>query len=330
MAHAAPVLQQLQQVVAELDPDKRVDDGVEAAPEEGQALRDVGGVQQIFFVAAAVGSSLCRDERTPKENQVVRNLAEEENGDHGQDDLDGLVALKVLSLTEGLDDAAVAEAHDQERGGKGQNDLTDLDDDAQLVVVAGVRRARVVVDSGVLHFWHREDQRHHPDHGRRHLAEEHGLRAVAVRRGGLGDGKVAVHADAAQKKHAAVKADLVDRVHGLAHAQAQHPRRHGVGRPKGQRENKEQVGEGQVEQVHVRHGLESLEIEEGENDQQVPSQPQDADDGVEGGHEPAAELAVVFFIAGNRKAVVIHTDGIVVIMDGLHGSGPIEVRRAGL
>lgn len=322
MTHATPVLQQLQQVVAKLDPDEGIDDGVEAAPAEGHALRGVGGEQQAVLVAAAVGASAGSDQRAPKQNQVVRNLADKEHDDHGQNHLDGLVALKVLSLAEGPDDAAVAEAHDQEREGEGQDNLADLNRDAQLVVAAGVRRARVfVVDGGVRHFRNGEDQRHHPDDGGGHLAEEHGLRAEAVRRGGFGDGEVAVHADAAEEKHAAVEADLVDGVHGLAHHHAQNPHRHGVGRPKGERESEEQVGEGQVEQVHVRHGLESLEIKEGEDDQQVPSQAQEADDGVEGGHEPAAELPVLFFVAHDRKAAVIHT-GVVVI----DGRGIIEVR----
>lgn len=113
MTHATPVLQQLQQVVAKLDPDEGVNDGVEAAPAEGHALRGVGGVQQAVLIAAAVGASAGYDQRAPKQNQVVRNLADKEHDDHGQNHLDGLVALKVLSLAEGPDDAAVADAHDQ-------------------------------------------------------------------------------------------------------------------------------------------------------------------------------------------------------------------------
>lgn len=315
--------------MAKLDADKRVDDRVQTAPEEGQALRDVSGVQQIVLIAAVLGSPAHCEERTPKQNHVKRHLADEENGDHGQDDLDGLIALEVMSSAEGHDDVAVAEGHDQEREDKGQNDLADLDDDAELVGAAGVRRAGRAVDSGVDHLWHREDQRHHPDDDRRHLADEHGLRAVAVRRGGFGDSKVAVHADGAEKKHAAVKTDLVGGVHGLAHHQAQLPHRHRVGRPKGQRQNKEEVGERQVEQVHVRHGLESLEVEEGEDDQQVPPQPQQADEGEEGEHEPAAELAVFFLVADDGKTAVIHA-GVVVIQEGRHGRGLIELRGAGL
>lgn len=84
---------------------------------------------------------------------------------------------------------------------------------------------------------------------------------------GLGDSKVAVHADGREKEHAAVEADLVNSVHGLAHLQAQYPICNGVGCPKGERQSKEQVCKGQVEQVHICHGLEPLEIEEGEDDE---------------------------------------------------------------
>lgn len=315
--------------MTKLDANKSVDDRVQTAPEEGQALRDVSGVQQIVLVAAVLGSPAHCKQRTPKQNHVKRHLADEENGDHGQDDLDGLISLEVMSSAEGLDDVAVAEGHDQEREDKGQNDLGDLDDDTEPVGAAGVRRAGLAIDSGVQHLRHREDQRHHPDDDRRHLAEEHGLSAVAVRGGGFGDGKVAVHADGAEKKHAAVKADLVGGVHGPAHHQAQLPRGHWVDCPKGQRQNKEEVGERQVEQVHVRHGLESLEVEEGEDDQQVPPQTQQADEGEEGEHEPAAELPVVFLVADGGKTAVIHA-GVVVIQEGRRGGGLIELRRAGL
>ncbi len=84
---------------------------------------------------------------------------------------------------------------------------------------------------------------------------------------GLCDGKVAVYADQREKEHAAVEADLVNSVHGLTHQQAQHPFCHGVGCPERERQSKDQVCKGQVEQVHIRHGLETLKVEEGEDDQ---------------------------------------------------------------
>lgn len=314
--------------MAELDPDEGVDHGVQAAPEEGHALRHVRGVQQFVVVVAVLGSSFRRDERCPEQNQVVRHLADEENGDHGQDDLDGLVALEVLRFAEGPDDAGVAEAHDQEREGEGQDDLADLDDHAQPVAAVGVRRARPVVDDGVGHLWRGQDQRNHPDQSRRHLAVEHGLGAVAVGGDGFGDAEVAVHADGGEEEHAAVKADLVDGVHGLAHHQAQQPLPGGVGRPKGQREGEEEVGAGQVEQVDVRHGLEPLEIEEGEDDQQVSGQAQEADDGVKGGHEPLAELTVVLFVADEGKLAVVHAE--VVILGFRGGRSLTDLSRARL
>lgn len=84
---------------------------------------------------------------------------------------------------------------------------------------------------------------------------------------GLGDGEVAVNADETEKQHAAVEADLVNSVHGLAHRQAQHPFCHRARCPEGERQSKEQICKGQVEQEHICHGLETLEVEKGEDDQ---------------------------------------------------------------
>lgn len=84
-------------------------------------------------------------------------MADQEDDDHNQNHLDGLIAFKVTSLTKGLDDAAVTQAHGQERKDKGQNNLARLDGDAERVRNAGVRGAGVVDDSGVLHIWYGED-----------------------------------------------------------------------------------------------------------------------------------------------------------------------------
>lgn len=90
---------------------------------------------------------------------------------------------------------------------------------------------------------------------------------MAVCGDSLSNSEVTVHADETEKEHAAVEADLVNGVHDLAHLQAQHPFCHGVGCPKGERQSKEQICKGKVEQIHIRHGLEPLEIEEGEDDE---------------------------------------------------------------
>lgn len=115
---------------------------------------------------------------------------------------------------------------------------------------------------------------------------------MAVSRHGFGDGEVAVHTDETEKEHTAVEADLVNAVHGFAQHQAQHPFSHCVGSPKRERQSKEEVCEGQVDKVHICHCLETLEVEKGEDDQEVPRQPQETDDGVEGRNKPEAELAV--------------------------------------
>ncbi len=92
-------------------------------------------------------------------------MADQKDSYHRENHLDGLIPFKVTSLAKGLDNATVTEAHDQEWKGKTQNNLARLEADAELVRIAGVRGAGVVVDSGVFHFWYGEDQCHHPDGG---------------------------------------------------------------------------------------------------------------------------------------------------------------------
>lgn len=133
---------------------------------------------------------------------------------------------------------------------------------------------------------------------------------MPVRRNGFGDGEISINADEAEKQHAAVEADLVNGVHGFAHQLAQDPLCHGVGRPEGEGQSEEQVGKGQVEQVHVRHGLEPFEMKDCEDDQQVSCHTQQADDREESWHEPSAKIRNFFSSTDCRNTAVIHAGNI--------------------
>lgn len=127
----------------------------------------------------------------------------------------------------------------------------------------------------------------------------------------FGDGKVAVDADEGQKQHAAVEADLINGVHGFAQPYTQHPFCHGVGCPKGEGQGEEQVCEGQVEQVHIGHGLESLEVDISEDDEHVSCQPQEAGDGEKDGRKHVAELAIGLLLTEFRNVTVIEAGEVV-------------------
>lgn len=185
--------------MTKLHTDEGVDKGVQAAPHEGHALGDVTGVEEPVLVVAVFSSSLCCEYCVPKQDQVIGHLAYQEDSDHSENHLDGFIAFKVTSLAKGLHNAAVTEAHDQEREGKSQNHLARLDGYTEQVTSARESGTCVVNDSGVLNFRYGEDQCQHPDDNRWHLAEKHCSGAMAVSGHGLGDGEVAVNADGAEK-----------------------------------------------------------------------------------------------------------------------------------
>ena len=198
---------QLQQVLAELHPDEAVHQGVQAAPEHRQELGDVVCKEQLFLLSA-VDRTVGRAQGAHKQEQRVRQLAQEERRHYRQDHLEGTVTLEAARLTQRHGDGAVAEGHDQERHHEAQGDLRALDSDQQCQVVGWVgdrvRRTAAVVDGGVNHLRDGEHQGQGPDDGRRQPPEVGGLGAVAIRRHGLGDGEVAVHADAGEQEYAAV------------------------------------------------------------------------------------------------------------------------------
>lgn len=99
----------------------------------------------------------------PKQDHVIRRLEDQEDSDHSENHLDGLIPFKATSIVKGPEDAAVAEGHKQERKDKTQSNLSSLDGDTKWVSGAGERGAGIVIDGGVHHFWHREDQGQHPD-----------------------------------------------------------------------------------------------------------------------------------------------------------------------
>ena len=133
VADAAQILEQLHKVMAELDPDECVHEGVQGAPQESHALGDVGGEDQAVEVAAVLCTPVDRVQGGQHQDKVVRQLAEQEDGNHRKDDLDRLVLLEAPGLPQGPNDGVVAEAHDQEGHAKAQDHLADLDAHTEVV-----------------------------------------------------------------------------------------------------------------------------------------------------------------------------------------------------
>lgn len=52
--------------MTKLDTDKGIDEGVQAAPQEGHTLGDITGIQEIVLIVAVFSSSFCCDNCEPK------------------------------------------------------------------------------------------------------------------------------------------------------------------------------------------------------------------------------------------------------------------------
>ncbi|TNN60549.1 hypothetical protein EYF80_029272 [Liparis tanakae] len=94
--------------------------------------------------------------------------------------------------------------------------------------------------------------------GRARRAETNQTPRQVLGLGDLHDSNVAVHANAGEQEHAAEEVDFVDRRHHFAEADANVPALDGVEGPEGQRAQEEEVGQRQVEQVHVGHGFQAV------------------------------------------------------------------------
>lgn len=149
--------------MTKLHTDKGINKGVKAAPQEGHTLSDISGIHENVIIVAVLKYPLSCDHSAPKQDQVVRHLADQEDSHHSKNHFDSFIPFKVASLAKGLDNAAVTKAHDQEWNGKSHDNLACLDADTERVRTAGIRGAGVVIDGGVNHFGNGEEQCHHPN-----------------------------------------------------------------------------------------------------------------------------------------------------------------------
>lgn len=313
LLETAQVLQQLQEIIAKLHPDESVEEGIDTAAQESHGSRHVHGVK-----ATVVFLAVRRFLRGHPHDHVVGQLTEHEDGDHGDDDLEGFIPLEVLGLGESFDDADVTEHHNNGGNYEAQDHLTHQHAAVVVYVALAVCHARAVdVDLGEHHVGYGKDHRHDPGDQRRHLSVIHGAVAAPMGGDGFGDGEIAVDADAGEKEHAAEEADLVDGKHGLARIQTQMPSTHETGRPEGKRNGEQQVGQRQIKQIDVGHRLQPFEVKVGQDDQKVPEQSQETNGGVDGGQEPGTEVAVGVLFANEFHPAVIHICGVLVLCRGL-------------
>lgn len=231
---------------------------------EGQNLGDLScpvNRDQHFTVSdGGVG----RLRRFHHQQDIVRELGEDEHQHDRKDDAQRLVLLKVLGLQERANDDGVAEDHDQQREKEAHADLQGEGQDLSLVV--GVFPKQHGADLPVVRSLHlskdklRQSQENGdgPDSQAGQFAVEEPFLLQVLGLGHLHDDDVAVYADAGEQEHAAEEVDPVNRVYHFAGAVAKVPAFVSIHGPEGQHAEEEEVGHRQVQQVHVRHCFQAV------------------------------------------------------------------------
>lgn len=82
LTQTTQLLHQLQDIMPKFDSNERIDERVEAAPKEGDALGDICGILLSVVITAHSGPSLCRNYRGPKQHYVVRHLTTQKDRHH--------------------------------------------------------------------------------------------------------------------------------------------------------------------------------------------------------------------------------------------------------
>lgn len=249
-----------------------------------------------------------------QQNTVVGELGQDEDGEHSDGHLQGLVLGRLLGLDQGVDDDGVAASHDHKGEEEAQDDLQGQDGRLESgTLVAGVDHGAdsnsvLLLDLAVQEFWEAERGRHHPDGEADHLAVEEPFLPPHLCSHGLCDGDVPVHADAHDEQHTAVEVHLVHAINHLAHEGLEFPLVSGGNGPEGQGGKKEKVSDGQVEQEHVGHGLHSRAIPVDQDDKAVAHGPHDEHEPVQGREEVARKLPDVAFLTEvvREVAVIFH------------------------
>lgn len=237
-----------------------------------------------------------------QQNTVVGELRQDEDGEHSDGNLEGLVLGGLLGPDQGVDDDGIAASHDHKGEEEAQGDLQGQDRRLEFgTLVAGVDHGAdsssvFLLDLAVQELREAERSRHHPDGKADHLAVQEPFLPPHLRPHGLRDGDVPVHTDAHDEQHAAVEVHLVHAVDHLAHEGLEFPLVSGGNGPEGQGGEKEEVSDGQIEKEHVGHGLHSRAVPVDQDDEAVAHGAHDEHEPVQGREEVARKLPDVAFL----------------------------------
>lgn len=183
-------------------PSKDIEEGVEAAVEEGDALGDLQPDVQLVRSLAAVCHLGVGSDGFDQQNDIVRELREKESGDDHDDDLQRLPLLRSFGLQEGLDDKSITNNHDKE--GEEESDCDFQSQDSNSEKHTDIWRVGNFANCYITHlhalavhdFWDAQAHRCQPNSQAHEFAaqEPPSLRSFSFRR--LDNSDVPVKADA--------------------------------------------------------------------------------------------------------------------------------------
>lgn len=310
-AAEAPLGEQTEQVVAKAHAHEGVEERVEAAVGEAQALgHRPGRPQEQDGLAAPGDDALQVVHRLQERGHVVGQPADAEDQGDEQGQPDGpLLLLAPGTPEQSHRHGAVAVRHDgqrQEEAGVlqhagAQHPVVNVD----LVVVEGAGREGGV---GVL----RHAAEHQVGHRYRQADQPEG-EADQVHRPppamlqaghGVDDGQVAVHGDARQQEAPDQDVELPGQAHQLAAEVAEEPTGEVLQDAEGEGGQQQQVGGGQVQQVDLADAQEAPAAQEDGHHQAVAHHAQQEEAAVEEGFERGLEAP--------QSAVLVAAVGLVV------------------
>lgn len=258
-----PLHQHLSEIILELPPDERVEDGADAKVEVGEVTGDVNGVAPPLVLGTAAGAVL------QQQHEVEGGPAHEKQQHNDKYEPDRLELAGYLGRHDGDGDPNVAVDDDDQREEQEEENLQVKSNVPQFGRVDGRQVKGVLaavglvvskvnvggVEKHLVYARQAADQPHHHAGDHRVPPAPHPRRVQGVH-----DREVSVEGQKRQEEDGAVEAQEVDAAVYLAHGVAEGPfAKLQVDAQEGEAGHEDEAGKHQVQQQDVGHGGQLLE-----------------------------------------------------------------------
>ena len=277
--HSHQPMEQLPQVLAEPLADKDIDYRVDAAVSVGDHLRHLNGQVQLSALLTLTSEQGILESRN-KHTQIVGCPKEKEDDHDDKNQTHGLGLLLIWFSEQNLYNPCVADDHDQQRQYQAHDVqfqslelLPPCEAFRRKMKTAGVV-AELPLGLGKVQAGDRSQDGQDPDDNAGD--DTKGDSPSLQSKHGMDDGQVPVDGQQDDEEDLAVQAHEIEPREQLAHGITENPViLHLVVDPEGQREEEDEVRNGQVEEVDAGHASEPLVLHEDQDHQDVADQAND-------------------------------------------------------